>query len=513
MEEAIRQRVRAHDKYQVEFKLDYPLLPQRRTRYQITTYIFVPSSLAIRSDTYSKTEFYRDVQNYVRLQTPLVPLHELRCATDSPLLRLQQLVDSLPAPQPRYAQRYTPHQQSVDRQIVNCLKFMRTVLRSSLRLELRLIRRIERQRIDTAARVTQFRTMITNAIQELHAILDHFRELGAQLRRLRNDPQIQHAYRLADESISLVVEEFLVNLFRLVSQTPESTVRAEFEQQIEAEIEAEIAYRQRVRYPALLHPDSDNELFLNRASTLKKYASSVLYLSLTIHREGTALEHVLFALAAGLSMIFATVVAFYFQGRYGYFTFPVFAALVVGYMFKDRIKETGRTLFAHVLRRFLFDRRVTIRTLDGKRRLGFLREKVTFVENGAIPANVLAVRNRRFSPELDVASSGENVICYTKEVVLHADAFRQIATGGPAIAGVNDIMRHDIRPYLRKMDDPYERRYYVKDGKLSLARCHRVYYLNVVTLYTSEGKHHFQRLERTRIALTRKGIERIEQFA
>lgn len=507
MEEAIRQRVRAHDKYQVEFKLDYPLLPKKRTRYQITTYLFVPPSLAIRSDTYTKTEFYRDIQNYVRLRTPLVPLHELRSATDSPLMRLQQLLECLPTAKQRNVDSH------VERQIVNCLKFLRTVLRSSLRLELRLVRRISNQRTGAVDQAAKLGSTVTGALQELDAILAYFRELGSQLATSHSAPQIRNAYHLADESISVVVEEFLVNLFRLVSQTPASSTRSELERRIEEEIQAEIAYRRRARYPTLLHPDGDNEVFLNRTSALKKYASSVLYLSLTVQREGTALEQMLFALAAGLSMIFATVVAFYFQYRYGLFTFPVFIALVVGYMFKDRIKEMGRTLFAHGLRRFLFDRRVTIRTLDGKRRLGFMREKVTFTDGVQIPANVLAVRNRRFSPELDGAGAEENVICYTKEVVLHADAFRQIATGGPAIAGVNDIMRHDVRPYLRKMDDPYERRYYVKDGKLCLARCHRVYYLNVVTLYTSEGANRFHRLERTRIALTRKGIERIEQFA
>ena len=37
-------------------------------------------------------------------------------------------------------------------------------------------------------------------------------------------------------------------------------------------------------------------------------------------------------------MIFATGIAFAFQQKYGNFTIPLFVALVISYMLKDRIK-------------------------------------------------------------------------------------------------------------------------------------------------------------------------------
>jgi hypothetical protein len=45
MLETIEQAVKLHDKYQVEVKLDYELLPGKKTCYQISTYIFMPQSL------------------------------------------------------------------------------------------------------------------------------------------------------------------------------------------------------------------------------------------------------------------------------------------------------------------------------------------------------------------------------------------------------------------------------------------------------------------------------------
>lgn len=500
MDDAVHQRVRAHDQYQVEFKLDYQLSPARRTRYQITTYIFVPPSLAIRSDTYSKSEFYRDIQNYVRLQTPLIPLNRLRHDADSPLVMLTTQLACADA----------GCLADAEQEIITNLKFLRAILKSSLRLELRRIGRAQSGNQSDAAEAPRASSLVLQTLQEADAIIAQFRQAGQPLSGLPSDHTVLQAYRLADESISLVYEEFLLSLFRLVGQQ-RGKVNAELERCIEKTVQGEITYRQRTGYSALLQPEGDNEVFLHRTSMLKKYASSVLYLSPTVQREGTAIEQVLLAFAAGLSMIFATVVAFYFQLRYGQFTFPVFVALVVGYMFKDRIKESARSFFAHSLRHFLFDRRIVVRTRDGKEKLGYLREKLTYPSMRQIPPHVLEMRNRNRNTGLENQNQDESVLCYTKEVILRANAFRRMATGGPPITGITDIMRYDVRPYLRKMDDPIERKFYLQRGKLCVARCQRVYYLNIVSVYTSEGEQGFQRIERTRVALTRKGIKRIER--
>ena len=121
-------------------------------------------------------------------------------------------------------------------------------------------------------------------------------------------------------------------------------------------------------------------------------------------------------------MVFATFVAFYFQDRYGNFTFPVFVALVVGYMFKDRIKETGRSLSAKYLQDNLYDHRITINSQNGRHKLGILREKVTFVRENDIPKAVLRARNRDKITDLDNEGQGEHVICYSKEISLFTDA-------------------------------------------------------------------------------------------
>ena len=59
-------------------------------------------------------------------------------------------------------------------------------------------------------------------------------------------------------------------------------------------------------------------------------------------------------------MIFATFVAFFWQGRYGALSNNLFLALVVAYIFKDRIKEIGRERLLSLFREWIPDRRLLI---------------------------------------------------------------------------------------------------------------------------------------------------------
>ena len=60
-------------------------------------------------------------------------------------------------------------------------------------------------------------------------------------------------------------------------------------------------------------------------------------------------------------MIFSTGIAFYYQQIYGNFTLPFFIALVVGYMFKDRIKSSIGQLFISKASSFFYDYKIKIK--------------------------------------------------------------------------------------------------------------------------------------------------------
>src|SRR5574338_803693 len=310
--------------------------------------------------------------------------------------------------------------------------------------------------------------------------------------------------------ISLLIQEASTELYKIVLHRYEGVDQSQYCQKLNEIAEKETAHRTLHGYGSVLQMGDENETYAFRASVIKKYVSGVLHLSTDAQREGRGIEQILMALAAGISMLFATVVAFYFQKVYGSFTFPAFAALVVGYMFKDRIKEFGRALFAGNLQAFLFDRRINIRTLDGKYKLATLREKITFMKESEISQEVRSARQKDPFADLDNDREGETVICHTKDIVLNADRFQKAFAGLPKTNGLNDIIRYDINPYLRKMDDPVEDQLLLQGGELKVVQSHKVYHLNFVSQYTSlhsEGEKIYKRM---RLVLNRLGIKRIE---
>ena len=497
--DTIHQRIRAHDRYQVEFKLEYELLPKHRTRYKISTYIFTPKSLGVNQHTYAKAQFYRDLQNYVRLKTPVFTLDQLRNLPTSPLLHIGQLLEDA----------NWLHDPARHDQLSNSFKFLCAILKVGLRRHLRFLKYTCRHKASSGDRASGLCVGVQELLDNTHTIAQHYRAYRPQIQQAGHG-EIGRAYELADEAISLVIEEAFNKTFSLVDKCMPGTAGADLKAQLSTQAEVEVNHRRDSGYNSLLEPEGDNELFLFRTSVLKKFTSSVLYLKLAVKREGTAIEQMLLALAAGLSMIFATVVAFYAQQRFGMFTLPVFVALVVGYMFKDRIKELARLFFLRHTQNFLFDRRTMIRTIDNVHTLGFLREKMGFVPEEEVPTPILALRNQGLLTEIEQDGQTENILCYTKEVVLQGAAFRHVYKGGPPVTGISDIMRFDMRPYLRKMDDPIERWPYLQAGELRVARCVKTYHINVVTVYTVDKTQEFVKVERTLITLTRDGIRRLK---
>lgn len=74
-----------HDKYQLEMKFTYPLNPDSMLNsYHVDTYIFLPNSLGITPLTYSKEDFYADLQEYIRLKTPAVLLRGMNARGGGP---------------------------------------------------------------------------------------------------------------------------------------------------------------------------------------------------------------------------------------------------------------------------------------------------------------------------------------------------------------------------------------------------------------------------------------------
>ena len=162
---------------------------------------------------------------------------------------------------------------------------------------------------------------------------------------------------------------------------------------------------------------------------------------------------------------------------------------------------------------FLYDRRINIKTLDGKYKLAVLREKISFLSENDLPQPVLAARHKDPFADLDNEGMGETIICHTKDIVLDSNLFPKAFKGIPKVSGLNDIIRYNVQPYLRKMADPVEEQFLLEDGQLKTVHTHKVYHVNVVSRYKSISPRVEILYKRMRLVLTRKGIKRIEYIS
>ncbi len=504
MLETIEQAVKPHDQFQVEVKLDYELMEGKQTRYKIATFMFIPRSLGIAPGTYTKADFYREIKNYIRLKTPQLILRDFTELETSPLNTLRQIFE-----QPEWSNDPAAR----DEAIVS-LKFLGVLLRTSLREHINLVyQRIAEAKPDSKVHV-QVGNLFESYLEEIGHITDAFRAFYADLNLPNIDQNVYEAYRFTDEAISLLVEDSAVELYQIVDENIEKkTDREAFMEALVDRVRAEMKHRRAHGYGILFEDtDQSREEYIFRTSVLKKYIGSILYLSTDRRREGTGREQVFYALAAGIAMLFATGTAFYFQKQLGNFSFPLLIALVVGYMFKDRIKEFTRGLFASYLQERTYDHRITIRAQNSKKKLGVLREKMTYVSEDSLPGAIRKRRQRDFMTELDNESQGETIIRHDKDIVLYNDAFEAVFPNMPTITGINDITRYDIHPFLGKMGDPIQTRLILDSEGIQEVTFNKVYHINLLSRYRSVAPEKDKAYSRIRLVLNRDGIRRVEHL-
>lgn len=476
---------RVRNRHQFEVKLRYALPEDKqKSVYDLAVYFFLPPSLGISRANYGKDRFFEDLQSYIRLKTPEVSFTDIPKGGAGPLSRLNAAALRLQGDTTDRSVRLYEYQS----------KLFCCVLKSSLR---EYVSRIEAES-DHGERVRLAEEYRLAAA----SLRSTYSALAPRLCNPSMSPSVQSMYRFTDEYISLLLEEYTC---RVIVTAPDNEDGARLHNRLAEFVRKEISHRIAERYPSVSSPSSDNEGFVYRRGVLKKYMNSVLFLNVRSGDGGRFLEEGLFGLAAGVSMIFATAVLFVSTQVYGALTGPVFFALVISYIFKDRIKERMRLFLSRKAARWLFDHR-TIFYASGKERIGVCQESVDFLEASQVPAPVAAVRNRTHITEIEGGWLGERAIRYRKLVRLYPVRIADIYDGA-SIHDINDIMRFSIEEFVQHLgtvDKPVRS---LVDNQVKLIHGDRVHHLNVVVRYAFNEVDSFQRY---RIVLNRDGIKRIE---
>jgi len=340
------------------------------------------------------------------------------------------------------------------------------------------------------------------------AVGDITREYRA-LRSMLNVPVItpEHfqPYALGDEYLSLLIEWFAYQLLETLKGKADEVIST-LKSRILEVVRKEHHYRQQRNYPSIPKADDANEKFVFRSSILKKYMSSVLFLNTRVRREGGLVEHIAFGLAAGIAVALATWASLWLKSAYSQVSIPLFLLLVLSYVFKDRIKEVCRIYFGNLLRRWLFDHKLTI--LHTQERIGWCKESVTLLPDNKVPARIRRLRNRGHLTEIESDWLGEQAILYRKRIKLFSRTLNQIYADYP-LTGINDIIRFNVLKFLNKMDNPFKILYILSGKDYRSIQAKRTYHITLIITYKYKG---FTTFKRFRIVLCRNGIERIDEI-
>ena len=481
----VKSYIKKHDQMSFEAKLEFPAKGNRGTRNDsnFDIYLFLPSGLDINKYNYSNRDFYNSLKGNIRLTTPFFLLENIIDGDKSPFLRLINSIEL-------YLSSLT-HETKADYEMQ--IKRFCSVFGVALRYEVNRILRTNNSK-EREKLIKKFAGNIKNA-------RNHYKSLGDKIDIYKQDKDFIAIYRFADEYQSLLVEK---HLFTLVSHLHlKQNNKEQFSELLDKIVLGEMNYRTEKGYPSVAKSNRSNEDVLHRSGRLKKFIESNLFLNTDTAKEGVLVEQVLFSIAAGIAMVFATGVAFASQMIYGNLSLPFFIALVISYMFKDRIKELIRVYLDKKYQKMFYDYKTNIYP-QNKKKIGYLKESFHFELHEHLPKEIIDVRNSMRSTEITEESLGETVIHYRTKVKIDTkDTIEDFF-------GITQILRLNILNFTGKMDDP-EKEVFIRTKKgFKRAFADRVYHINMILTYSNDD---YFEIKPYKLIANRKGIKRIEKVA
>jgi hypothetical protein len=485
----IEEYVKIHDKFSLEFKIGFNADTKDRdiNDFSFNMWIFTPNSLDINSYTYSKSDFYRDMKSNIRLITPMYLLRDIADEGGLPFRLLKESFQNLS----------TNPARSTIYEYESRIKMFHSILKSSIREEI--------NHIVNSKSEEDKHFLLSSYVKNCCRITTVYRSLRQLIHVPTVDKNVFEYYLFGDEFMSNVIELHAFKLLRKINFQPE--VLRENEKDLTDLIKFEINYKKEKGYVLIAKNDKNhNRNTVSRFSALKKYIESQLFLNVKRKEDGTIVRQFYYSLAAGISMIFATVVAFSFQQKYGNFTTPLFIALVVGYMLKDRIKELSRFYFSYKLDSKYFDTKTDISFNETN--LGWYKESSIFVKDSQVPPEVIRLRNRTPILQAENRINDEKIIYYRTHMQLFRKEIKKLNIY--PMRGVNNIIRFNILQFTQKMDNPKVPLYVMNENSgFKIIEGEKIYYLNFILRLQSGDQ---LELKRYRIFFNREGIKGLERF-
>lgn len=481
----IEDNVKIHDKFSIELKSTYEtIFSKRKTEYNTITYLFVPAGLNINSQTYTKPKFYNDVKVYIKYKSSHYNLDDFLQLESGPFKQLEKAVFEISS------KKITKK---------NLLNYQAKVKMFGAILNQSIIAIVDDFKNNYSP---EKNSSVNNLIAQLQNIIVNYRNFINTVQKSKAPSESKKIIEYGDEYISNITTYHLIKLLTFLKKLNHNK---EVILQVLRFIKEEQKYRKLNQYDASFDDDYYDEALLYKSGQLKRLIDGVLFLNREKRKDGTFFEQSVFALAAGLAMVFSTGIAFYYQLVYGNFTLPFFIILVVSYMLKDRIKSIIGLLFISKANSIFHDFKVKIKNPDNKT-IGVIKENFAFVPVANLGPKVKAYRLKNMVIKSENDLLGEQIIQYKKKIIINPKKF------GKEIPDANlnsliDITRINLQRFTTQMDDPKRKYMLLKKGNIISRIGNKTYHLNLIQKFYAEDGIKFKQYN---IIMNRKGIKRIE---
>ena len=478
-----------HDNFSVEFKCGFNCTDDReRDDFSVNAWVFVPNSLDINPENYGKQQFYRDIKSNIRLITPMYLIREIADEASLPLTSLKSAMEDVVA---------SPNTANMDSYEYH-LKMFAAIFRSAVRNHA--------SHIHATKTLVASSYLIEDYISYSILAVTKFRELYRIVDVPNVPDKVRGYFRMCDEFVGHSLDLQTIGLIKLMDSSSESHDLAPLRAQLAAIVADERKYKHSVDYGLLNGEGVHDRRLIYHRGMLKKFVESELFIHLSKKKDGVAIEQMYYSIAAGIAMIFATGVAWIIQLKYGNITWPLFVALVVSYMMKDRIKELMRYYFAHKLGNKYYDKKASITI--GKTWVGKIKEGFDFISLKNTPEEVLRRREMASFVEDESRIFEEKVMLYRKHLTIDSKALSSV--DNYPMSGINDIMRLHLTRFTHKMDNPkIDIDTLDADGGLKSMSVRKTYYINVVFQLKHDEQTKFQHF---RIVMSRDGVIEINEI-
>lgn len=492
-----RVEVSRHDRLNLEIKVHHRSTDAtvEASESVLDVYWFIPHAVGVNPSSFQAADYYTDLRAHTRLMTPRVSLGELSRTTGvgSPLASLGTLLARAPAGGPSTRmQRAVRH----EARMVVC------ILRRAIRLEAEALLNSDPETIPA-----QTHTLAKDCTR----LLETYRTLALRFQNWGVETATTFTLDACDEALSVEVEAIAS---RLVGAGGERLGDARAVLVALAQDERRRRTERGDRSAA--SPDSNDTdeqaQFWDQASLLKKFVAQALFLTPRENADARRLEHVAKAVAAALAMAWTVslqIASIFLLGLEltsgidlrAIILFSVVA--VIGYILKDRIKDTVGRRLASSIPRLLYDRRLDLFRRDADEPLGQVRERVRFVEPSDVPDAVEACRRRGVRAAVATRVPFDALHYQRRVTALPRAAARSFAR----MNGLTDILRLNLLSWTRTLDA--RRKSIVvldKKGSPREVQVPNRYFVDLV-VQTSDPTG--IRVESWRLELTRRGLQRV----